>query len=790
MSEKEVGTEAVFFDPFADDDDDLDVKAIMDDITALHAKTTAVLAGEAAAAEEAGTEAALYQPTGAMEVTGGMLATGAMQVTGASGSDAADTSSRSRELALDTFRSRRGATRGARPVANGMAELPFIPLSKDVLKNPNDFPGTEAPKLKKGDLVAEQYEVEGVVGHGGMGWIYLANDRAVSGRQVVLKGMMNSEHAGAAEAEREFLADITHPNVVKAYNFVDDPRVGGLIIMEYVNGPSLRQLRGQDLFPLDTAIGYILETLPALEYLHSRGVVYNDLKPDNIIATEDQVKLIDLGAVSGIGAFGFIYGTKGYQAPEVATEGPSVASDIYTVGRTLAALTVALPVEDGAYLPGLPTPDQEPLFAANMSYYRLLRRATDPDPKKRFASIHELETQLYGVLREYLATTKGKQFPAQHSLYSPQRSTFGTKHVVFRTDQLLDGIERNARITPEEVNAALPVPLLDRNDPGAAMISGSSYTEASEALETMRQAMTQKQYSASKEIPLGVVRALLDMGATREARNWLHTLESTLGDDWRHHWYSGVTNLLLEDYAQAQRFFNEVYRILPGEAAPKLARAAVDEMLIQQLGHADASLIGPDLALAAASLQGEAVREVEGSWTRLTQDPKVLRFKSMYMYALVWSTNPSTVSSAFGLARALVAEQQVERAVAILDQVNAQSRHHRMAQLTAIMHLIQAEPNENRIRRAARRLEEIPTNEPRFLQIQIAILNQALQWLINTDLEAAASKGALLGYEFTRTGLREGLSESLRSIARSATSAKHRYDLVDIANQVRPRTWF
>ncbi|MCQ9352523.1 protein kinase [Corynebacterium sp. 153RC1] len=712
-------TEAVVFDPFADDD----LGAIMDDITALH-----------------------------------------------------DTSSRAKEQALDTFRSRRGAERSARPVANGMTELPFITPPPQMLKDPSGY--EDQPVLHPGDVVAEQYEVKGVVGHGGMGWIYLAQDRNVSERLVVLKGRADT-------GEQEFLADITHPGVVKAYNFVDDPRTGGLIVMEYVHGPSLRELRGQDVFSIDIAIGYILEILPALEYLHSRGVVYNDLKPDNIIATEDQVKLIDLGAVSGIGAFGFIYGTKGFQAPEVATDGPSVASDIYTIGRTLASLTVKLPVEDGAYLPGLPTPEEEPLFATNMSYYRLLRRATDEDPQKRFANVRELETQLYGVLREFVATTTGKHFPAQHSLYSPQRSTFGTKHLVFRTDQLLDGIERSVRITPQEVNAALPVPLLDRDDPGAPMISGSSYTEPSEALETMRQAMSQ--YADSKEIPLGVVRALLDMGATKEARNWLRTLEPTLGDDWRHHWYSGITALLLEDFPAAQTFFNEVYRILPGEAAPKLARAAVGEMMIQQMGMNEQSLIGPELALAASNLEGDAI---PGAWAQLSQEPRLLRFKSMYLYALVWATNPTTVSSAFGLARALVAEHQVETAVNVLDQVPQQSRHHRMAQLTAILHLISAEPSETRIRRAGRRLEEIPTNDPRFLQIQIAVLNQGLQWLMDNDLQEAAASGPLMGFAFSRTGLREGLSKSLRQLARSATTPAHRYALVDLANSVRPRTWF
>src|SRR5699024_12798108 len=68
------------------------------------------------------------------------------------------------------------------------------------------------PQLKPGAIVASQYEILGVIAHGGMGWIYLANDHFVSGRVVVLKGMQahkSADETSAAEAEREFLADIT-----------------------------------------------------------------------------------------------------------------------------------------------------------------------------------------------------------------------------------------------------------------------------------------------------------------------------------------------------------------------------------------------------------------------------------------------------------------------------------------------------------------------------------------------------------------------------------------------------
>ena len=325
-----------------------------------------------------------------------------------------------------------------------MVRLPFVTPTdpNDAVISPEETArtvaeGTEPPTLSPGDIVAAQYEVLGPIAHGGLGWIYLAVDHNVADRWVVLKGMMateNEHEAAVAESERAFLADITHPGIVKIFNFIDDPRSpGGFIVMEFVGGPSLRSRRRRqpgNVLPVDDAIGYILEILPALDYLHSRGVVYNDLKPDNIIITEDQVKLIDLGAVSGVGAYGHIFGTKGFQAPEIATTGPTVASDIYTVGRTLASLVVRLPVTDGVYDPGLPTPDQEPLFRRYLSLYRLLLRATAEDPEVRFSSASTMADQLIGVLREILAIRDGRQFPHLDTRFTAQRSTFGTKHLV------------------------------------------------------------------------------------------------------------------------------------------------------------------------------------------------------------------------------------------------------------------------------------------------------------------------------------------------------------------------
>ena len=717
-----------------------------------------------------------------------------------------DPSQASRRRAIDTFRQRRTTKRTDREVADGMTTLPFVVPSnpREALIDPEDSPRVAPPQLKPGDIVAEQYEILGVLAHGGLGWIYLANDHFVSGRIVVLKGMQSensAEQTATAESEREFLADITHPNIVKIFNFIDDARVpGGFIVMEYVGGPSLKNRRNHqenDVFPVDTAIAYILEILPALDYLHARGVVYNDLKPSNIIVTEDQVKLIDLGAVSGIGAFGHIYGTQGFQAPEIATKGPSIASDIYTIGRTLACMVLKLPVEDGVYKPGLPTPTEEPLLRRYLSFYRLLLRATDPDPDKRFHSVSELRNQLFGVLREVIAIRDGIQHPAQHSVFSPQRTTFGTKHLVFRTDQLIDGIDRTVRITAPEVVSALPAPLIMRSDVGASLLQGSSYTEPQEALETLRQAMQTPEYEESAEIPLGVVRAMIDLGYIGQAREWLTSIKDRLGNDWRFHWYSGVAELLLDKYREAQAHFAHVLDILPGEAAPKLAIGAVNELILQQLGFSEAALIDAFVARACANLTtsladlpNEVFEEQPGIWDHVTEEPAHLRFNSMRLYGIVWATNPSTVSSAFGLARQLRAEHQVELAVTTLDKVPNASRHHRMARLTTILQLIVHDLSESRIRRAARRLEEIPQNEPRFLQIKIAVISAALTFLRDADLDASASPNDLFEFPFTQRGLRYGLADTLRALARQAPFSRHRYALVDLANKVRPVTLF
>ncbi len=161
--------------------------------------------------------------------------------------------------------------------------------------------------------------------------------------------------------------------------------------------------------PVDQAIAYLVEILPAFSYLHSLGLLYCDFKPANMIQVGDGLKLIDLGGVRRADDdISPIYGTVGFQAPEVPRDGCSVASDVYTVARTLAVIDLrvqGLPDE----VPRRPAraPTRSPIFAEHDSLYRWLLKGTAPSPEDRFQSAEEMRDQLLGVLRDVTAQAAG-----------------------------------------------------------------------------------------------------------------------------------------------------------------------------------------------------------------------------------------------------------------------------------------------------------------------------------------------------------------------------------------------
>ncbi|MFL6076023.1 MAG: tetratricopeptide repeat protein [Mycobacteriales bacterium] len=595
-----------------------------------------------------------------------------------------------------------------------------------------------SPKLAAGDLVGGQYEVLGCLAHGGLGWIYLARDRNVSDRWVALKGLLDTGDAdaiAAALAERRFLAEVEHPNIVKIYNFVQhpDPRTGavvGYIVMEYVGGESLKDRRhhaGGPL-PLDQVLAYGLEMLPALGYLHSQGLLFCDFKPDNVIQTDEQLRLIDLGAVRHVDdEDSAVYGTLGYQAPEVAEEGPSVASDLYTVARTMAVLSFDFRFT-GDHRDRLPDPADVPLLAEHESYHRLLLRATDPDPDRRFGSAEEMAEQVTGVLREVLAAGDGQPRPGPSTLFTPEQRVFGDDGWPDRPD-------------PAAVATALPVPQVDTADPAAGLLATAGAADPAELIATLSGAPTR-----TVEVRLRIVRARIEAGDPDSLAAATADLDALAADepgDWRVDWYRGLACLAAGLPGRARPLFDAVYGALPGESAPKLALAFSAEAT-------------GDLAAAGTG------------------------------YARVWRTERSSLSAAFGLARVRSAGRDRAGAVAVLDEVPDSSSHRNAARAAAIRARYGGEDiTVTDLEDASARLERLGADAETREWLAVELLAAGRRWLERGGSHASVR---LLGHPFTDRDLRLGLERCYRTLARLTHQRQRRVELVDLANAVRPRT--
>jgi serine/threonine-protein kinase PknG len=630
-------------------------------------------------------------------------------------------------------------------------------------------------------MVAGQYEVLGCLAHGGLGWIYLARDRNVSDRWVVLKGLLNAGDAdamAAAVAERQFLAEVEHPNIVRIYNFVQhaDRRTGesaGYIVMEYVGGKSLKEIlldarASGGSVPVAHALAYAIEVLPALGYLHDRGLVYCDFKPDNVIQTEEQLKLIDMGGVRRIDSDEPIYGTVGYQAPEIETDGPSPGSDLYTVGRALAVLTFEFKGYQAAFKYGLP--DGVPLLGEQESFARLLRRATHRDPERRFGSAGEMAEQLTGVLREVLAVADGAPRAAFSKVFSPEVQATGAS----------GGDRALMAPAPAEVAAGLPLPQVDMTDPAAGYLAtfaglGSAQRVVALTLAVAGDPSVPRPVTESPETQLALIRARIDAGDYDAAGMLLADLAADDPTDWRIAWYNGLRSLAVADVAGARNAFSAVFDELPGELAPKLALAFAAEA-------------AGDLAAAGR------------------------------YFGLVWTVDRSHVSAAFGLARARLGAGDRTGAITALADVPQTSSYHAAAQIAVVRILVsagqgsagqgsagqgsagqgsagqgsagqgsagQAGVTGDDLRQADGRLSRLAVDDVRRQQLSVEILQAALNWCTSGQ---PPGNGPILGCEPNARAVRFGLERSYRALARLTPDKARRIEFVDMANAVRPRT--
>jgi serine/threonine-protein kinase len=296
-----------------------------------------------------------------------------------------------------------------------------------------------------GRVLAGRYELDEIVGQGGMATVYRAHDQAL-GRDVALK-VLRDQYAADPEFVERFdreargAARLAHPNVVDIYDVGSDDGMRYLV-MELVEGENLKRLIRRSA-PLPPALVIRLgrEIAAALDYAHRRGLIHRDVKPQNVlIDAEGHAKLTDFGIVEAAGSAaltetGTVLGTAQYMAPEQA-RGRSVGppSDIYSLGVVLYEMaTGRLPFEGETplaialrHVQDEPTPPRRLNPSLPPALEAAILRAMAKDPARRYPSAAALAEELEGgpdPIRQRttrMASVDGDRSPAASARRAPR----------------------------------------------------------------------------------------------------------------------------------------------------------------------------------------------------------------------------------------------------------------------------------------------------------------------------------------------------------------------------------
>jgi len=264
-----------------------------------------------------------------------------------------------------------------------------------------------------GAMVANRYRIVGLLGRGGMGEVYRADDLKL-GQPVALKFLPPGLERDPALLER-FLNEVrtalkvTHPNVCRVY---DIGEVDGqhFLSMEYVDGEDLASLlRRIGRLPQERAVQVARQICAGLAAAHEQGILHRDLKPANVmIDGRGQVRLTDFGLAGLAGAIGqedISSGTPGYMAPEqIAGQEVSVRSDIYSLGLVFYEIFTGRPVFQGDtvdeltrhHTSSLPSHPSEHVEGIDPAVERAVLRCLEKNPKDRPSSVLAVSASLPG----------------------------------------------------------------------------------------------------------------------------------------------------------------------------------------------------------------------------------------------------------------------------------------------------------------------------------------------------------------------------------------------------------
>src|SRR6266478_6334545 len=202
----------------------------------------------------------------------------------------------------------------------------------------------------------DRYEILGPLGFGATSRVDKARDKII-GRTVAIKTLVHS--FGAAPQQKQFLREaqivgqLSHPAIVNLFDVGVEETGIAYLVMEYVNGRTLQQVLSESPIPWPRACSWAADLATALGRAHSAGIIHGDVKPANIMITEDgEVKLSDFGIArfaTQVSGSGRIMGTPAYLAPEqIMGEPHSTRSDLFSLGIVLYQMLTGVPPFDGS----------------------------------------------------------------------------------------------------------------------------------------------------------------------------------------------------------------------------------------------------------------------------------------------------------------------------------------------------------------------------------------------------------------------------------------------------------
>ncbi len=355
--------------------------------------------------------------------------------------------------------------------------------------------------VRPGQCLLGRYYIEKLLGEGGMGQVFLCHDTVRQGRYALK--VIHPHLAPLEEVRRRFFQELkvterlTHAGIVRTYNLEHHPLL--FFIMEYVEGETLEEVllqaaeeRRKPPISLLQAARLLKELCGILTYAHAQGVIHRDIKPPNIMLTNDRhVKLMDFGIAKLLDApqvkhTGF-QGTVYYMAPEQLKGGAPVtpAADVFSLGiLAYQLLTGEMPI--GAVAP--------PSFynaMLNQTVDAVILQSIAQEPQHRYPTPHSFWTALAESLQPMLETSSNDLYSnnSSHLPHPPRLGESGDDlmepldamppHPTLESAMSISALERNANVTDVEMPTANDV-----NFPDIQINAEPTHTEIPSTAQT------------------------------------------------------------------------------------------------------------------------------------------------------------------------------------------------------------------------------------------------------------------------------------------------------------------